>query len=55
MNFSGTQNISTYLILVDLPKMLTTNYGVKLDFRYEIKGVADILTRRRKLLDTAVR
>jgi len=50
MNLSGGQNISTYLILIDLPEMLTTNYGMKLDFRYEIRGVADILTKKRKLL-----
>ncbi len=48
---SGARIINTYLIIIDLPKMLTTNYGVKLDFRYEIKGIADILTKRRKLLE----
>ena len=48
---AGLNNINTYLITVDLPSELTTNYGAKLDFRYEIKGVADILTKRRKLLE----
>ncbi len=48
----GGQNvINTYLILIDLPDLLTTNYGVTLDFSYEIKGIADILTKRRKLLE----
>jgi len=42
--------INTYMIIVDLPDQLTTNYGVKLDFTYEIKGIADILTRKRKLI-----
>ncbi len=42
--------INTYMIIVDLPDQLTTNYGVKLDFNYEIRGVADILTRKRKLI-----
>jgi hypothetical protein len=51
MNMPGGQNISTYLILIDLPEMLTTNYGVKLDFRFETKGMADILTKKRKLLE----
>jgi hypothetical protein len=36
--------------MIDLPDQLTTNYGVKLDFSYEIKGIADILTRKRKLI-----
>ena len=48
---SGQNKINTYLITVDLPIELTTNYGAKLDFRYEIKGIADILTKRRKLLE----
>ena len=48
---SGQNKINTYLISVDLPLELTTNYGAKLDFRYEIKGIADILTKRRKLME----
>lgn len=48
---SGQNKINTYLITVDLPLDLTTNYGAKLDFRYEIKGIADILTKRRRLLE----
>ncbi|MDP2061205.1 MAG: hypothetical protein Q8J97_15790 [Flavobacteriaceae bacterium] len=44
-------NMHTYLVTVDLPKRLTTNYGASLDFRYEIKGIADIVTKRRKLLE----
>ncbi len=51
-NEFGGQNIpNSYLISVELPNMLTTNYGVKLDFRYEIRGIADILTNRRKLFE----
>ena len=48
--FGGQSSINTYLILIDLPDQLMTNYGVKLDFGYEIRGIADILTRKRKLL-----
>ena len=44
-------NLHTYLVTVDLPRRLTTNYGATLDFRYEIKGIADIVTKRRKLLE----
>lgn len=48
---AGNQNISTYLIMVELPELLKTNYGVDLDFRFEIRGMADILTKRRKLIE----
>ena len=46
----GQGLINTYLILIDLPEQLTTNYDVKLDFGYEIRGIADILIRKRKLI-----
>lgn len=48
--FAKKNDIQTYLITVDLPNKLTTNYGTTLDFNYEIKGAADILTKKRKLL-----
>jgi len=48
--FGGQGAINTYMIIIDLPDQLTTNYGVKLDFSYEIRGIADILTRKRKLI-----
>ena len=48
--FARKNDLQTYLITVDLPNKLTTNYGTRLDFNYEIKGVADILTKKRKLL-----
>ncbi len=44
-------NIHTYLVTVDLPNRLTTNYGATLDFRYEVKGVADIVTKPRRLIE----
>ena len=51
VELSGQNKINTYLITLDLPTELTTNYGAKLNFRYEIKGIADILIKRRKLLE----
>ena len=51
VEIAGQNKINTYLITVELPLELTTNYGAKLDFRYEIKGIADILIKRRKLLE----
>ena len=49
-NFGSQGAVSTYLITIDLPDQLTTNYGLKLDFSYDIKGIADILTSKRKLI-----
>ena len=48
--FAKKNDLNTYLITVELPDKLTTNYGTTLAFNYEIKGVADILTKKRKLL-----
>jgi len=42
--------IETYLLIVDLPKGLTTNYGETLDFRHEIGGTADIIVKERRLI-----
>ncbi len=44
-------NIHTYLVTVELPHHLTTNYGAALDFHYDIKGMAEIVTKPRKLLE----
>lgn len=39
-----------YLLDVDLPAGLTTSHKVKLDFRQELRGDADIVTAERRLL-----
>ena len=44
-------NVETYLIAIDLPQGLTTNYGKKLDFKYEIKGTAEIIVNDRRLIE----
>lgn len=44
-------SIETYLIVVDLPKGLTTNYGKTLNFLYEIGGTADIIVKERRLIE----
>ncbi len=50
--YKTTQNaIETYLVLVELPKGLTTNYGELLDFKYEIGGIADIIVKDRRLIE----
>lgn len=43
--------VQSYLVTVDLPEQLKSNYGIDLSFRHEIKGDAEILTRKRRLLE----
>jgi len=43
-------NTENYLVTVDLPNQLSTNYGSELSFRYELKGTAEIVTMDRKLI-----
>lgn len=43
--------VETYLITVDLPEGLKTNYGEVLDFKYEIGGIADIIVKERRLIE----
>lgn len=47
----GQAGVDTYLLTVALPDGLTTKFGAALDFRYEIKGLADIQTRKRRLIE----
>lgn len=50
--YKTTQSsINTYLVLVDMPEGLITNYGDKLDFKYEIGGQADIIVKDRRLIE----
>lgn len=44
-------NIENYLILVELPDRLKTNYGEQLQFKYELKGTAEIITKDRMLIE----
>lgn len=45
------QRINGYQVNVELPEQLTTNYGASLNFRHDIKGVAQILVKKRKLIE----
>ncbi|MET4140273.1 HlyD family efflux transporter periplasmic adaptor subunit [Pedobacter sp. UYP1] len=51
-NITKTENsnIDTYMVLVDFPDQLKTNYGKELDFRAEAKGTAEIITNDRRLV-----
>ncbi|WP_316801951.1 HlyD family secretion protein [Pedobacter nototheniae] len=43
-------DVETYMVLVDFPNQLKTNYGTKLDFKAEAKGTAEIITNDRRLI-----
>ena len=42
--------VETYMLLVDFPNQLKTNYGTKLAFKTEAKGSAEIITSDRRLI-----
>lgn len=44
-------NIETYLVTVKFDKGLKTNYGKEIAFKQESKGIAEIVTNDRKLID----
>lgn len=44
-------DLEQYLIHVELPDGLKTNYSQLLPFKYELKGVAEIITRDRRLIE----
>lgn len=49
---SDNQNkINSYLVDIDLPFGLKTNYGVELSFHAEAKGTAEIITEDRRLVE----
>lgn len=48
---SVENTVETYLITVELPNGLITNYGDTLDFQYELGGIADIIVKDRRLLE----
>jgi len=43
-------DLETYMLLVDFPNQLKTNYGTKLAFRTEAKGSVEIITNDRRLI-----
>ncbi len=49
---SDNQNkINSYLVDIDLPNGLKTNYGVELNFHAEAKGTAEVITEDRRLIE----
>lgn len=43
--------IDSYLVTLVFPRGLYTNYGTQLDFRFEAKGTAEIITKDRRLIE----
>lgn len=43
--------IDSYLVTLVFPRGLNTNYGTQLDFRFEAKGTAEIITNDRRLIE----
>jgi hypothetical protein len=44
-------NMENYLVLVELPNKLKTNYGTDLSFKFELKGTAEIITNDRRFIE----
>jgi multidrug efflux pump subunit AcrA (membrane-fusion protein) len=43
-------DVETYLVTISFPEELKTNYGTKLESKYEMKGSAEIITNDRRLI-----
>lgn len=48
---ASNQSLSQYLVKVDLPNGLKTNYGSELKFKFGEKGTAEIITANRRLYE----
>lgn len=48
---SGPKGEGVYLVRISLPEGLKTNYGKTLNFKFEIKGTAEIITKDRRLVE----
>ena len=47
----NAENPASYILEVDLPDTLVTNYGKVIPFRQEMQGVANIITEDRRVLE----
>ncbi|WP_160069484.1 HlyD family efflux transporter periplasmic adaptor subunit [Sphingobacterium bovisgrunnientis] len=43
--------LESYMVTLDFPDELITNYGTTLDFKFEAKGTAEIITKDRRLIE----
>lgn len=47
----GNTALDTYMVTLSFPSGLTTNYGTELEFKFEAKGTAEIITKDRRLIE----
>lgn len=48
---NGSNVVDTYLVTLRFPEGLKTNYKTRLDFKFESKGIAEIITKDRRLIE----
>lgn len=51
VNTGNGTAMDSYLVTLSFPEELATNYGTVLDFRFESKGTAEIITKDRRLIE----
>jgi len=51
VNLGNGKTSDSYLVTLAFPEGLNTNYGTSLNFRFEAKGTAEIITRDRRLIE----
>lgn len=51
INYGNGTTMESYLVSLVFPEGLKTNYGLQLDFRFETKGIAEIITKDRRLIE----
>ncbi|MEJ5092801.1 MULTISPECIES: HlyD family efflux transporter periplasmic adaptor subunit [Sphingobacterium] len=51
VNLGNGSTVDSYLVTLIFPEGLMTNYGTQLDFRFEAKGTAEIITKDRRLIE----
>jgi hypothetical protein len=51
VNIGNGSTVDSYLVTLIFPERLKTNYGTQLDFRFEAKGAAEIITKDRRLIE----
>lgn len=49
--FNSPKEVHTYQVIVELQDQLKTNYGTYLKFKHDLRGVAQILVKKRKLAE----
>jgi multidrug resistance efflux pump len=50
-NSTNQIKINSYLVTINFPNGLVSNYGTKLDFHYEAKGIGEVVINKRRLIE----